>query len=148
MKMRISALLFCLISAAFTARAQVASATLLGEVRDESAALAPRVTVTARQDSTGFSRSAVTTPQGAYRIADLAPGAYTVSAEKSGFRTVTAEHVLLEVNQNARLDLVLKIGAARDSITVQASVSPVQSDDASVGYRLDKIGRASCRERV
>ncbi len=41
------------------------------------------------------------------------------------------------MNQNARLNLELKIGSERDSVTVRASVSPVQGDDASVGYQLD-----------
>src|SRR5215471_736789 len=87
------------------AHAQVASATLLGEIRDQSASIAPGVTVTARNTATGFTRTAVTGAQGGYRIDELAPGNYTVIAYKPGFRTVTAEGVLLEVNQKARLDL-------------------------------------------
>ncbi len=117
--------------------AQVASATLLGEVRDESGALAPAVTVTARQNSTGFFRTAMTDPEGAYRIDELLPGNYTVTAEKARFRTLESKNVALEVSQKARLDMVLQLGAARDSITVEAQVSPVQSDDATVGYRLE-----------
>jgi outer membrane receptor protein involved in Fe transport len=119
------------------ARAQVASATLLGEVRDESGALAPAVTVTTRQIATGFTRTAVTNAEGGYRMEELPPGEYTVLAEKSGFGTIEARNVTLEVNQKARLDLVLKIAGARESVTVEAQVSPVQSDDASVGYRLN-----------
>ena len=65
------------------------------------------------------------------------PGAYTVTAEKSGFRTIEAKNVTLEVNQKARFDLILKVGGEHESVTVRAQVSPVQSDDASVGYRLD-----------
>src|SRR5579863_300250 len=121
------------------ARAQVGAASLLGDVRDESSALAPGVTVTARHNDTGFMRTAVTGAQGAYRLDELLPGAYTVTAEKPGFHTMTTGSLTLEVNQKARLDLVLKVGAERDSITVQASVSPLQSDDASAGYRLNPV---------
>ena len=130
-------LLFLLFVFLSQARAQVASATLLGEVHDESGALAPAANVTARQNATGFVRTAVTGSQGAYRMDDLLPGDYTVTAWKPGFRTVEATNLTLQVNQKARLDLILKIGGERDSITVQAQVSPVQSDDASVGYRLE-----------
>jgi len=122
------------------AHAQVASSTLLGEVRDESGALDPAVTVTAQNTATGFMRTSLTNPQGAYRIDELLPGEYTLTAEKPGFRTLTTGSVTLEVNQKARLDLVLKVGAARDSVTVQAQVSPLQGDDASVGYRLESSG--------
>src|SRR5690349_6663248 len=86
-----------------TAHAQVASASLLGGVRDESGAVAPGVTVTARHNDTGFARSAVTGMQGAYRLDELLPGAYTVTAEKVGFRTLTTGSLTIEVNQKARL---------------------------------------------
>ena len=134
--MKCFALLAVSVMSLFPLRAQVASSVLLGEVHDESGALAPGVAVSARQNATGFLRTAATNAQGAYRIDDLLPGDYTVTAERAGFRTVEARNVTLQVNQKARLDLVLKIGAERDSITVQAQVSPLQSDDASVGYRL------------
>src|SRR5690349_24582069 len=127
---------FVLLAIMPAARAQVASATLLGEVRDESGALAPAATITVRNNGTGFTRAGTTGSQGAYRIDELPPGSYTITAEKSGFRTIEAKDVTLQVNQKARLDLVLNIGGERESITVQAQVSPVQSDDASVGYHL------------
>lgn len=68
----------CLIAANPHAYAQVASATLLGEVHDESGALAPAVTVTVRQNATGFLRTSATNAQGAYRIDELIPGHYSV----------------------------------------------------------------------
>ena len=43
----------------------------------------------------------------------------------------------LEINQKARLDLKLDVGAERDSVTVSAVISPLQASDPSVGYRLD-----------
>lgn len=116
---------------------QISSAALLGEVSDEKSAALPGVKVTARHEGTGFSRSAVTSAEGDYRIGDLLPGRYTVTAEKEGFRTTSVEAVVLEVNQKARLDLQLKVGVQKEVLTVTADVSPLQSDDASVGYRLD-----------
>ena len=118
-------------------QAQVASATLSGTVLDESGAAAPGVAVSAREESTGFVRNTLTGAEGAYVIEELSPGIYTVTAEKTGFRTAASEHVALEVNQKARLDLKLKVGEARDSVTAVATVSPLQSDEASIGYRLD-----------
>ena len=119
------------------APAQVASSTLSGTALDESGAAAPGVAITAREENTGFTRATVTGAEGAYVIEELAPGIYTITAEKAGFRTTTSGHVALSVNQKGRLDLQLKVGEARDSVTTVATVSPVQSDDASIGYRLD-----------
>lgn len=116
---------------------QVSSATLSGEITDEASALLSGVKVTAHHEATGFSRSYVTGSDGVFRIADLLPGRYRVTAEKDNFRTVTVDAVVLEVNQKARLDLRLPLGFRQDSITITAEVSPLQRDDASVGYRLD-----------
>lgn len=120
-----------------TVAGQVSSAALLGEISDQASAALPGTKVTARHEATGFSRSALTNAEGSYRIGDLLPGRYTVTAEKEGFHTVTINAVVLEVNQKARLDLQLKVGLQQEIITVAAEVSPLQGDDASVGYRLD-----------
>jgi hypothetical protein len=117
--------------------AQVSSSALLGEVRDPSNAVIPTVQITVRNDATGFSRSVLTGPQGGYRIGELIPGTYTLTTEKHGFRQLTAGGILLEVNQTARFDVRLEVGAAHDSVNVEAEVSPVQTEDPSVGYRLD-----------
>lgn len=118
-------------------RAQVASATLSGTVSDQSAAVAPGAVVTARGEGTGFTRQTMAGPDGIYVMEQLPPGLYTVTAQKAGFQTTTSEHVLLTVNQRARLDLELHVGHEREIVTAAASVSPVQEEEASVGYRLD-----------
>ncbi len=130
-------LLFLLWTLAAPAFSQVASGTLLGEVRDESSALVPGARVTARHEATGFSRTVLTGAEGAYRIDLLVPGLYTVAVEKKGFLRLNVASVTVEVNQKARLDLELKVGAEKESITVTADASPLQSGDASDGYRLD-----------
>jgi hypothetical protein len=124
------------VSILWPAQAQVASSSLLGTIADESSAAAPGVEVIARNESTGFSRKATTGPDGHYRIDDLLPGTYTVSAWKEGFRKSVARGVFLEVNQKGKLDFQLRVGEQRDSVTVTARISLVQANDASVAYRL------------
>ncbi|HLY16616.1 MAG TPA: carboxypeptidase regulatory-like domain-containing protein [Bryobacteraceae bacterium] len=117
--------------------AQTASATLFGTVVDETSAVAPGVTVSAREESTGFTRSTVTNQEGGYSLEALLPGWYGVTAVKPGFRATAAEHVQLTVGQKALLDLKLYIGEERQSITATAAVSPVQTNEASTGYLFD-----------
>lgn len=119
------------------ARAQVASATLSGTVLDQSSGAIAGAAVAATQPATAFTRSAVTDAHGNYVFDPLPIGAYTITAAKSGFRDYEATGVILEVNQKARHDIRLTLGAAQDRITVTASVSPVDTEGASVGYRLD-----------
>src|SRR5579871_666806 len=129
--------LLVLLAASPLARAQVSSATLLGDIHDPSGALVPGVSITVKQNATGFVRSTATNAEGAYRVDELSPGAYTVTAEKAPFRTFESKQVTLEVSQKARLDITLTLGDPGNNITVSDQVSPVQSDDATVGYRLE-----------
>ena len=115
----------------------MASGSLLGDVRDESGAVAPGVTVTALHNGTGFTRSAVSDSQGAYRLDELLPGAYTVTAAKAGFRTVSARNVTVEVNQKARLDLVLKVGPSGTASSSPLRFRRCKATTLPVGYRLD-----------
>ncbi|MBZ5611414.1 MAG: TonB-dependent receptor [Acidobacteriia bacterium] len=121
---------------ALPSAAQVSSGSLLGDVRDQKKATVEAVTIVARNNETGFSRTASSNAFGSYRIDDLLPGAYTVTAQHDGFQTVTVSPVFLEVNQKARLDFELRVGSAHDTVTVTARTSPVQNDDASEGYLL------------
>ena len=130
-----TAFLLLLISAA--AQAQVASATLAGTVTDESSAVVGSAAIVAAQPATGFSRATVTDPHGNYVFDQLPPGTYTITARKPGFLAYEATGVVLELNQKGRYDIRLTVGAERERITVTAAVSPVNTEDASAGYRLD-----------
>jgi hypothetical protein len=127
-------ILLCL--AAAVAMAQVASSTLSGVVRDRDSGVVEGARITARHEATGFSRVLSTSNAGEYRFDNLLPGAYTVTVEKQGFKTLAAAGVDLIVNQKGRLDFELQAGAAADTVTVTATVPLVQADDASAGYRV------------
>ena len=115
---------------------QVSSGTLLGDARDEKAATVGAAVVVARNNDTGFSRSVTTNEFGSYRIDDLLPGAYTVTAQHDGFQAVTVSPIFVEVNQKTRVDFELHVGSVHETATVVAHASPLQTDEASEGYTL------------
>ncbi len=130
---------FILLGLAFGAvlEAQVASGSIFGRVTDESGALVPATSVTLRQEASGFTRMAVTGDSGAYRMDQLAPGIYSITASHPGLRTLVESHVTVEVNQQLEVNLQLVIGEARESAVVAASVSPLDTSDSEIGYRVD-----------
>ena len=129
--------LWLLLIAGATACAQTSSANLSGSVTDETSAIVSGVTVTVSQVGTGFSRATASDSRGNYSFEGLAPGIYTITAQKPSFATFEATAVSLELNQSARFDIRLAVGATHERVTVEGSVSPVSSDDTSVGYRMD-----------
>ncbi|MCC6367693.1 MAG: TonB-dependent receptor [Bryobacterales bacterium] len=113
---------------------QVSTGVLFGDVRDESSGLVAGAVLTVRREANGFTRSAAAGSLGEYRFDDLPPGVYSMSVSKPGFRPLAASSVVVEVNQKRRLDLVLKVGAAKDVLTVTAPASLLQTGEASEGY--------------
>ena len=70
----------CLMLVPVAARAQVASVTIAGVVKDTTGAVMPGVTVEAASPALIEKvRSVITDAQGQYKIVDLAPGTYTIN---------------------------------------------------------------------
>jgi hypothetical protein len=120
-----------LLSAA-SATAQVERASLTGTVKDQSDAVIPGATVTARNVATDVPSTSVTDTQGAYTIAALIPGEYIVEVELQGFRK-TSKRLALDTGQRARLDFALSVGGVEQSITVESVAPLVNTEQATLG---------------
>jgi hypothetical protein len=105
---------------AATANAQTIAGQIAGTIRDSSGAILPGVSVTITNPETGFTRTEVTGPAGAYRVTNLPIGTYTVTAGLDGFRR--SEKTGVEVGADARLtvDFALSVGGLTETIDVQA----------------------------
>src|SRR6266850_1471956 len=60
-------------------------ASVVGTVTDESRAVLPGATVTARELSSGRTYEDVTNERGEYRLRGMSPGRYELKAQLSGF---------------------------------------------------------------
>lgn len=115
--------------------AQATSGEIVGIVRDASGDPVPGALVTARNEDTGLSRSAVSGDGGAYAIALLPPGPYAVTTELQGFKTAVREHVELNVGARLTLDVALEVGNVTEVVNVTSEtplVETTRSDLAGV----------------
>src|ERR1700720_1662741 len=76
-----------------------------GEARDVTGAAVSGVTVTITNQGTNATRAAISNDAGAYSFPSLAPGTYSLRAEKPGFKTIVRTPIELQVQQAARIDL-------------------------------------------
>jgi hypothetical protein len=112
------ALVVSLVALTSPALAQITSATISGTIKDETGGVLPGVDVGVRNLDTGLTRSVVTDANGYYTVPGLAPGRYEARASLQGFTTAVQSGFVLEVAQEAGLNLVLKLGTAEETITV------------------------------
>ena len=71
-------------------------------------------TITARNESTGQSRSTTTESNGSFALPGLPPGDYTISAIAQGFNTFEQKGLRLSVGQATDLHVQLQVGEVRE----------------------------------
>lgn len=118
--------------------AQQNTATLLGTVTDQSGAILPGAKVTISDELTGFTRSVETASTGEYLIPLLPVGKnYKVSVEVSGFKRFEQTGTVLELNQNARVDITMQVGNVSEDVEVQGSAPLIDTYSSAVGDVVD-----------
>jgi len=116
---------------------QSTTATILGTVTDASGAVLPGVAVTIVNEGTNNQRTVITDGTGGYEAPLLPPGAYRVEGELTGFKKIIRSGITLQVDQRARVDLSLDLGAVTETIEVRADAPLVQSESAGIGTVVD-----------
>ena len=108
------------------ALAQDTTGTITGVVTDESGAVLPGVTVTARQTETGFTRDFVTSSEGAYTAAQLPVGKYTLTFTLQGFQTRTVSNIDLHVGDRLAINAKMTVGGVAETVEVSAASQFIQ----------------------
>ncbi len=126
---------FSLVAAMFTVSTLDAQSTssLHGVVTDAQNAIIPGAVVGLNSTTTGLSRQEVTDNTGAYQFLQMMPGEYTLTVAKPGFSTATQQHVVLQVNTPATLNVQLEVGTTGQTVNVTAEASTISTSDAEMG---------------
>jgi carboxypeptidase family protein len=117
------------------------NAQISGVVRDQSGAVIPGVTVTARNGDTGFTRVAVTEANGDYHLPSLPPGRYAVTTELTGFSSESRPDITLIIDQTAVINFTLKPAAVAETVTVtgESPIVDTTKSDVSTAVNLQQI---------
>jgi len=124
-----------LLSAAAAAFAQTANVS--GIVRDTSQAVIPAASITLLSEENGASRSATASAEGAWSVAFLPPGRYTLTVDAHGFQRSTRTGLRLDAG-DARVDVTLQPGPVGASVTVSADSAVLGTDSAGVGTLIPR----------
>lgn len=127
-------LVTCLLLVPFLG-AQVArqTGTIKGVVVENTGVPIPGVSITAESPALMGSVVSITDANGAYRLINLPPGTYTITAVLAGFKTVKQPGIIVEVGQTYTVNLQTESSALVEEITVtaKAPVIDVESNKIS-----------------
>ena len=112
---------------------QVDTGSISGTVRDTSGSVVPGVKVTLTNQDTGQSISTTTKSVGEYTFSPVRIGHYSVAAEMTGFEKIQQNSVTVDVQQKVQVDLLMTLGRANETVTVDTAPPALQTQDASVG---------------
>lgn len=107
----------------------VTSAAVAGRVTDDAGAAVSGAAVTITDPSTGTRAARRTSEDGRYLFENVAPGGpYQIEVRALGFEPSKLENVILQLNQRAVLDFVLKrVAVEVAGVTVEGEVNPLIS---------------------
>ncbi|HEY2351705.1 MAG TPA: carboxypeptidase regulatory-like domain-containing protein, partial [Candidatus Acidoferrum sp.] len=126
--------LFILSALGMTAKAQTFRGTILGTVTDSSGLAISGATVTVKNTDTGLIRSLTSGEDGSYSAPELPIGTYSVSVEKSGFKTGLVSGITVEVSTERRADVTLQPGEVSQTVEVLGDTLPqVESTSDTLG---------------
>ena len=118
--------------------AQTSTSRITGTVTDATGAVVPGATVTVKNEATGTTQTQLTTDAGLYAFNSLPVGAYTLTVERSGFKTSQRTGNILEINTPLTVDVVMAAGEVSEVVTVQAGAEQIQTSNATIGNVVEQ----------
>jgi len=101
--------------------------SLRGTVRDDQGAVLPGVTMTATSTALIQPVTTTTGADGVYRILNLPPGPYVLTAELSGFSTFRREGIVMRAGITLTEDISMRLGALSETITVSGDSPMIET---------------------
>ena len=126
-----------LVAFATTANAQQTTGNITGRITDAQGAAVPGVTVTGKNDATGFVRTEVSDAEGIYRLLALPVGTYDIAAELSGFNKFERKALVVNVGQTVPVDITLVIAGVSESVVVSGNTPLMNTTSSEVGGVVD-----------
>ncbi|MDX2178644.1 MAG: carboxypeptidase regulatory-like domain-containing protein [Bryobacteraceae bacterium] len=118
--------------------AQAVSATIYAMIRDASGSSVADARVTVVNQGTNYTRTLDTGATGEALFASMPLGQYRVTAEKSGFEAFSQQGITLQVDQQVRIEVVLRVGQVSDRVNVTAEAPLVNAVNGEISQVVER----------
>jgi hypothetical protein len=132
---------------ASSASAQTTTGSIRGVVTDDSGGVLPGVTVTLKGPATAGTPTTTTNETGVYRFPNLAPGAYQITVELTGFNTSTQTGIQVALGGTTEVGVQLKLSNQQETVTVvaQSPVVDATTTQVATNYSREWVANAPVR---
>lgn len=129
-------MLFCIGS--LQGNAQEFRAGVAGQVTDAGGSVLPGAAITARNVATNAIYKTTSGDDGEYALRNLDPGSYVFTVEKTGFRKLLREGIVLQVGAQVTLNLMMQTGEVSEAVTIREDIAQLQTETAVRGLVVDQ----------
>jgi hypothetical protein len=109
-----------------------------GSVMDQTKAVVPGATVTAKNDATNAVATTVTDANGHFTVVRLNPGTYTVDVNLSGFTPFNQGGVIVEVGRVTNMDVTISVGGQVESVSVVAQAPVINRESVDLSTNINQ----------
>ncbi len=117
--------------------AQIESGTINGTVTDPSGGAVPGAKVSIIDVGTNVAQTSTTTDRGSFHFATLRPSHYRISVSATGYKESVLKDVELHTQDSLSENIVLEVGAASDTVSVNADQEQIETS-ASISTTVDR----------
>jgi hypothetical protein len=110
---------------------------LRGVIVDAQGGALPGVTVTATSPQMLGPQTDVSNERGEYRVINLPPGTYTLTAELVGFAGFRQEGILVRAGATFQVDVTMQLSTVQETVTVTGDSPMIEVDKASNVLNID-----------
>ena len=135
---RLQAFFFWVVFATFSFAQTRDTAAVFGVVSDSQGAAVPGATVTMTNTATGQVRKLSTTETGQYLLPSLPIGGYSITVEKTAFKRYERTGVLLQANENVKVDIALEVGDMKTTISIVDAPAQVETRSSTLKETVDR----------
>ena len=120
----------------FLLMAQSDRGTITGTVADPAGAVVPGALVVLRNMETAATYETKATDTGNYTLPSLPAGNYDLTVSTTGFSKYIQQGIRVQVATTERIDVVLKLGSASESVTVTANAVLLKTESAEQSFNI------------
>ncbi|MGH9696842.1 MAG: carboxypeptidase-like regulatory domain-containing protein, partial [Bryobacteraceae bacterium] len=93
--------------------------------------------ITATEPDRGSTFTTTTNDAGFYIFPRLPAGRYELRAENPGFRTAVQPNIVLQMNQNPKIDIQLQVGDLSQTVEVSSAPPLLQTESTQISTVID-----------